>query len=89
MKFEHLLEFIILFFISSKFRLIQRSDYVCTDNAVEVIELQNREYYHLYDELAKHLTKKEQIEILNSNGQLIPETKHEVNIESMYKNTRF
>lgn len=59
---------------------MQRSDNVRTNGAMELIESQNREYYHLYDALAKSLSKKEQIEILNSNRQLIPETKHEVNI---------
>lgn len=42
------------------------------------IKQQNEEYYHLYDAIAKNLNKKDQIEILQSNLQLIPENKYDV-----------
>lgn len=45
----------------------------------KLIKLQNKEYYELYDTLAKNLKKKDQIEILRCNNQMIPETKYEVN----------
>ena len=44
----------------------------------KLIETQNHEYYALFDKLAKNVSKKEQIEILKANIQLIPETKTEV-----------
>lgn len=47
----------------------------------KLIKLQNKEYYDLYDGLAKNLKKKEQIEILNHNLQLIPETKYDVSVD--------
>lgn len=50
----------------------------------KLIKLQNKEYYDLYDALAKNLKKKEQIEILNYNQQFVPETKHEVNVANFY-----
>lgn len=46
----------------------------------KLIKSQNKEYYDLYDALAKNLKKKEQIEILNYNQQFVPEAKHEVKI---------
>lgn len=67
--------------------MIRRSYHVCVDEILDaeglteldkLIKLQNKEYYDLYDTLAKNLKKKEQIEILESNIQLIPENKHEV-----------
>lgn len=50
---------------------------VLADSA-KLIELQNREYYALYDQLAKNISKKEQIEILELNLQFVPENKSEV-----------
>lgn len=54
----------------------------CTDANMseleKLIESQNLEYYALFDKLAKNVSKKEQIDILNANNQLIPETKTEV-----------
>lgn len=44
------------------------------------IETQNKEYYELYDKLAKNVSKKDQIEILKNNFQYIPETKYEVRL---------
>lgn len=44
-----------------------------------LIKLQSKEYYELYDTLAKSLKKKDQIEILKSNGERAPDSKHEVN----------
>lgn len=44
----------------------------------KLIELQNREYYALYDQLAKNISKKEQIQILELNLQFVPENKSEV-----------
>lgn len=47
----------------------------------KLIERQNREYYDLYDKIAKNLPKKDQIEILNLNRQFIPTTRPEVSID--------
>lgn len=44
-----------------------------------LVKIQNQEYYELHDTLAKSLKKKDQIEILHSNSQWIPDTKYEVN----------
>lgn len=75
--------------IPYKFRVIRRTYYNCADeirDAVglteldKLIKVQNKEYYDLYDALAKNLKKKEQIEILNFNTQFVPETKCEVNM---------
>lgn len=50
----------------------------------KLIELQNREYYDLYDKIAKNLPKKDQLEILNLNRQFVPKTKPEVCIDDHY-----
>lgn len=44
----------------------------------KLIESQSLEYYAFYDNLAKNLSKKEQLKILKENSQFIPETKTEV-----------
>lgn len=46
----------------------------------QLIKLQNKEYFDLYDTIAKNVEKKDQIEILERNLQFIPETKTEVNM---------
>lgn len=53
------------------------------ENMVELekkIETQNIEYFELFDNIAKNLSKKEQVDILTSNMQPVPDTKYEVNI---------
>lgn len=46
------------------------------------IKQQNIEYYHLYDTIAKNMTKKEQIDLLRTvNAQLIPDNKYDVCID--------
>lgn len=50
----------------------------------KLIKVQNKEYYDLYDALAKNLKKKEQIEILNLNTQFVPDTKNEVNLANSF-----
>lgn len=55
----------------------------------KLIKEQNKEYYDLYDALAKNLKKKEQIEILNYNTQFVPETKCEVNMSNSIFLLRF
>lgn len=73
-------------------RVIRRTFYNCADETVDavgsseldkLIKVQNDEYYALYDALAKNLKKKEQIEILDLNFQLIPDTKCEVNMTKL------
>lgn len=44
------------------------------------IETQNIEYYELFDNIAKKLSKKEQVDILTANMQPVPHSKYEVNI---------
>ncbi|KAG4065356.1 hypothetical protein HA402_012301 [Bradysia odoriphaga] len=44
----------------------------------KLIELQNKEYYALYDQLAKKVTKKDQIEILKWNSEPAPKTRNEI-----------
>lgn len=51
------------------------------ENTVELenqIEIQNIEYYELFDKIAKNLSKKEQVDILTWNMQPVPDTKYEV-----------
>lgn len=47
------------------------------------IRIQNQEYYDIYDKLAEHVSKQDQIDILNANFQIVPETKSEVSVRQM------
>lgn len=42
------------------------------------IRNQNKEYYNIYEKLAEHVSEEDQIDILNANLQIIPETKSQV-----------
>lgn len=53
------------------------------------IETQNIEYYELFDNIAKNLSKKEQIDLLTTNMQPVPHSKYEVNIISFKIYYRF
>lgn len=44
------------------------------------IRQQNAEYYEIYDLLEENLSKDDQIEILNANLQIIPDTQYQVSI---------
>lgn len=54
-------------------------------NSTELIEnekqirAQNKGYYRIYDKIAKKIPKDEQMAILKTNKQLIPETDTQVN----------
>lgn len=77
----------------SQNRVIQRNYYAHVDEATDEdlselekqIKQQNIEYYELYDNIAKNLTKKDQIEILKANTQLIPGSKYEVCIFYIFR----
>lgn len=43
------------------------------------IRIQNEEYFKVFDFIAKDVSKEDQIEILVSNGQLVPDTDAQVN----------
>lgn len=47
------------------------------------IRIQNQEYYDVYDKLAEHVSEQDQIDILNANLQIVPETKSEVSVRQM------
>ncbi|XP_031628011.1 poly [ADP-ribose] polymerase-like isoform X2 [Contarinia nasturtii] len=70
--------------VNQQIPIIKRKFHVTTNdvdpNLAELekrIETQNREYFELYDKLAK-IPKKEQIDILNYNNETIPKTKNEI-----------
>lgn len=72
--------------ICSQNRIIKRNYSICEEEITDAdmselektIKQQNEEYYNLYDTIAKNLTKKDQVEILKTNFQLIPDNKYDV-----------
>lgn len=75
-----------IFILNSTDRIIRRNYKSLADRTTDedinelekLIEKQNLEYFDIYDQIAKHLPKKDQLEILKLNGQFVPEAKSEV-----------
>lgn len=44
------------------------------------IRIQNQEYYDIYEKLADNVSDDDQIDILNANLQIVPETKSQVSV---------
>lgn len=44
----------------------------------EQIRIQNEQYFEVFDFIANHVPKDEQIRILNANGQAVPDTDTQV-----------
>lgn len=69
-------------------RLISRELYKSTEsrtnpnqvNLEKLIEVQNKEYYELYDKLASYVSDEDRTTILRANIQMIPNSKTEVSV---------
>lgn len=59
------------------------------ENLEKLIEVQNKEYYELYDNLASYVSDEDRTIILRANIQMIPNSKTEVSVHCTFHKGTF